>query len=141
MNQATLGTETHDLSKLIAGQQKVFSALSGREAQLKDLVTNFNITMAALASQSSNLSETVRQLPRVLAAAQPALDNLNAAFPPTRAWALEMIPGVEETPATIEAGFPWVRQARALLEPSELQGLAKILKPTVPTSPRSSPAR
>ena len=43
-----------------------------------------------------------------------------------------MIPGVEETPATIEAGFPWVHQARALLEPSELQGLTKILKPTVP---------
>ena len=43
-----------------------------------------------------------------------------------------MIPGVEETPATIAAGFPWVRQARALLEPSELQGLAQILKPTVP---------
>jgi phospholipid/cholesterol/gamma-HCH transport system substrate-binding protein len=132
VNQATLGTETHDLSKLIAGQQKVFTALSSREGQLKDLVTNFNITMAALASQSSNLSETVRQLPRVLSAAQPALDNLNAAFPPTRAWALEMIPGVEETPATIEAGFPWVHQARALLEPSELQGLTKILKPTVP---------
>ena len=71
MNQATLGTETHDLSKLIAGQQKVFTALSSREGQLKDLVTNFNITMAALASQSSNLSETVRQLPRVLSAAQP----------------------------------------------------------------------
>ncbi len=132
VNQATLGTETHDLSKLIAGQQKVFTALSGRETQLQDLVTNFNITMGALASQSSNLSQTVRQLPRVLEAARPALDNLNAAFPSTRAWALEMIPGVEETPATIKAGFPWVRQARALLEPSELQGLVKILKPTVP---------
>ena len=132
VNQATLGTDTHDLSKLIAGQQKIFTALAGRETQLKDLVTNFNITMGALASQATNLSETVHQLPRVLEEAQPALDNLNAAFPSTRAWALEMIPGVEETPATIKAGFPWVHQARALFEPSELQGLVKILKPTVP---------
>ena len=67
----------------------------------------------------------------MLAAAQPALDNLNAAFPSTRAWALEMIPGVEETPATIKAGFPWLRQARALLQPSELQGLVADLQPAV----------
>ena len=53
VNQATLGTDTHDLSKLIAGQQKIFTALAGRETQLKDLVTNFNITMGALASQAT----------------------------------------------------------------------------------------
>ena len=46
--------------------------------------------------------------PRCSRPRNPALDNLNAAFPPTRAWALEMIPGVRETPATIEAGFPWI---------------------------------
>ena len=67
----------------------------------------------------------------MLEAAQPALDNLNAAFPSTRAWALEMIPGVEETPATLNAGFPWVAQARALLRPSELQGLVADLQPAV----------
>ena len=83
----------------------------------------------------------MHQLPRVLEEAQPALDNLNAAFPSTRAWALEMIPGVEETPATIEAGFPWVHQTRALFEPSELQGLVKTCSPPCPTSPSSSPAR
>ena len=87
--------------------------------------------MAALAAEEANLSETVRLLPDVLEAAQPALDNLNAAFPSTRAWALEMIPGVEETPATIEAGFPWVRQTHALLSPPELQGLVDDLQPAV----------
>jgi phospholipid/cholesterol/gamma-HCH transport system substrate-binding protein len=67
----------------------------------------------------------------VLEAANPALDKLNAAFPPTRAWALEMIPGVRETPATITAAFPWIAQTRALLRPSELQGLVKELQPAV----------
>ncbi|HEX2288208.1 MAG TPA: hypothetical protein VHH31_05570, partial [Gaiellaceae bacterium] len=57
--------------------------------------------------------------------------NLNAAFPSTRAWALEMIPGVRETPATIEAGFPWLRQTRALLSKDELQGLVDELQPAV----------
>ena len=131
LNQAVLGTELHDLSKLIGGQQKIFGALSGREGQLKDLISNFNVTMAALAAEEGNLSETVRLLPEVLETARPALDNLNAAFPSTRAWALEMIPGVRETPATIAAGFPWVRQTRTLLGPAELQGLVDDLRPAV----------
>ncbi len=131
VNQATLGRELHDLSKLLEGQQKVTAALVSNETQLKDLITNFNITMAALASESDNLRETVRLLPEVLEAADPALDNLNAAFPSTRAWALEMIPGVRETPATIEAAFPWIRQTRALLTPAELQGLVDDLSPAI----------
>ncbi len=35
VNQALLGRDLHDLSKLIGGQQKVFAALSSREAQLQ----------------------------------------------------------------------------------------------------------
>jgi phospholipid/cholesterol/gamma-HCH transport system substrate-binding protein len=131
VNQAALGTEARDLSRLIAGQQRVFAALSANETQLKDLVTNFNVTMRALATEEANLRQTIRLLPRVLDAANPALDALNAAFPSTRAWALEMIAGVRETPATIEAGFPWVRQTRALLRPEELQGLVNDLQPAV----------
>ena len=131
VNQALLGSDAHDLSKLVAGGQRVFAALSSHEGSLKDLVTNFNITMRALADESANLRQTVRLLPRVLEAANPTLDSLNAAFPPTRAWALEMIPGVRETPATLEAGFPWIRQTSALLRPSELQGLVDELQPAV----------
>ena len=131
VNQALLGTEMGDLSKLIGSQRKVFGALASRENQLKELVTNFNTTVGALAAEEGNLSETVAELPQVLEAANPALDNLNAAFPPTRAFALEIIPGVRETPATIEAGFPWVRQTRALLSQPELQGLVDELRPAV----------
>lgn len=131
VNDATLGSELHDLSKLIGGQQRIMQALSSREGQLKDLLTNWNVTTAALAAEEANLGETVRLLPEVLEAARPALDNLNSAFPSTRAWALEMIPGVRETPATLEAGFPWVRQTHALLGPDELQGLVDDLQPAV----------
>jgi phospholipid/cholesterol/gamma-HCH transport system substrate-binding protein len=131
LNEATLGTELHDLSKLIGSQQRIFAALSSRESSLKDLITNFNTTMGALAAEEANLRATIRELPQVLEAARPALDNLNAAFPSTRAWALEMIPGVRETPATIDAGFPWIRQVRALVSPQELQGLLDDLQPAV----------
>jgi phospholipid/cholesterol/gamma-HCH transport system substrate-binding protein len=132
VNAATLGTELHDLSKLIGAQAKIYTALSSREGQLKDLITNFNITMAAFASEENNLRATIRELPQVLEAANPALDNLNAAFPSARAWALETIPGVRELPATIEAAYPWIRQTRALFSQEELGGLVKILRPTVP---------
>jgi phospholipid/cholesterol/gamma-HCH transport system substrate-binding protein len=131
VNQSLLGADLHDLSKLVSGQQRVFAALDTHEGSLKDLITNFNTTMAALAAEQDNLRQTVHLLPGLLEAADPALDKLNAAFPPTRAWALEMIPGVRETPATIKAAFPWIAQTRALLQPAELQGLVDELQPAV----------
>jgi phospholipid/cholesterol/gamma-HCH transport system substrate-binding protein len=67
----------------------------------------------------------------VLEAAGPALDNLNRAFPPTRAFARELLPGLRETPATITASFPWIRQTGALVEPAELQGLVDDLHPSI----------
>ncbi len=129
VNQALLGTERRDVSKLIAGGQKVAAALASRETQLKDLISNFNTTTGALASEQANLRRTIRLLPEVLDAANPAFDNLNASFPPTRAWAREIIPGVRETAATIESSFPWIAQTRELLSPPELQGLVRDLQP------------
>src|SRR5918994_1979141 len=143
----TLQTDTReDLQKLLIGYGDALNgepkpgedddqdpATRGETAaqSLNDLITNFNTTMGALASEESTLRATIRELPQVLEAARPALDNLNAAFPSTRAWALEMIPGVRETPATIDAGFPWIRQVRALMSPAELQGLVVDLQPAV----------
>ena len=96
---------------------------------LKDLITNFNTTTAAFASEEGNLRQTIALLPRVLERAGPAFDSLNASFPPTRAFAREILPGVRETPATIEASFPWIAQTRALVSPAELQGLVRDLRP------------
>jgi virulence factor Mce-like protein len=129
VNQALLGTEPRDLSKLIAGFQRTSAKLSSREGALKDLITNFNTTTAAFAAEEGNLRQTIALLPRVLERANPAFDSLNASFPPTRAFAREILPGVRETPETIEASFPWMRQTRALVSPAELQGLVRDLRP------------
>src|SRR4051794_32874664 len=51
VNQATLGPEVHDLSKLVAGTQRTAAKLGANERNLKDLVTNFNRTTAAFASE------------------------------------------------------------------------------------------
>jgi len=131
VNQAFLGTEPGDLRKLIAGTQRTSAKLVTREGALKDLITNFNRTTAALASEQSNLRQTIALIPRVLEQTNPALDSLNRSFPPTRAFAREILPGVRETPATIDASFPWLAQARALVSPVELQGLVGDLRPAV----------
>ncbi len=130
VNDATLGTETHDLSQLIAGLGKVTTALDRNEGQLQSLITNFNRTVGAFASEKSNLQVTIRELGPTLQSANRALASLNTAFPPTRAFAREILPGVRETPATIKAAFPWLAQANKLLSQNELRGLVNDLRPT-----------
>jgi phospholipid/cholesterol/gamma-HCH transport system substrate-binding protein len=131
VNQATLGMRLHDLSRLIAGTQQVSAKLSANDRNLKDLVTNFNRTTAAFASESSNLSATIALLPPVLRQAHPTLAALNASFPHTRAFAREILPGVRQSGATIDAAFPWITQVRQLVSKPELQGLVAELKPAV----------
>jgi phospholipid/cholesterol/gamma-HCH transport system substrate-binding protein len=127
---ALLGTEpSRDLSRLIDGTARTTGALIRNENALRGLITNFNATMAAFAAESRNLRLSIRALPTTLTSANRALTSLNAAFPPTRAFAREILPGVRETPATIAAAFPWIDQARPLMGPKELGGLAKELSP------------
>jgi phospholipid/cholesterol/gamma-HCH transport system substrate-binding protein len=126
---ALTGSQPRDLSRLIAGLNRVTEGLGRNEAQLSDLVSNLNTTMAATAAEATSLRTSIRRLGPTLESADAALDSLNAAFPPTRAFAREILPGVRETAATIDAGFPWVAQSRALLGPDELQGLVRELSP------------
>jgi phospholipid/cholesterol/gamma-HCH transport system substrate-binding protein len=130
VNDALLGTQPHDLSNLIAGLDKTTQGLDRNEGALKDLITNFNTTMASFASHDSDLSRSIHLLAPTLDNANKALTSLNNSFPNTRAFAREILPGVRETPATINASFPWITQTRKLLGKSELRGLAQELSPT-----------
>ena len=127
VNEALLGTEPHDLSKLIAANRDVFETLSARESSLQGLITNFNITTGALAAESSNLSASIRELAPTLEEARPSLLNLSNALPSVRAWARALEPSLRELPATIDASGPWLDQAALLLRDEELGGLARLL--------------
>jgi len=128
--QALLGTEPgHDIQRLIEGTANTASALDRNEGQLQGLITNLNATMATFAGESDNLKSTIHELGPTLQSADGALASLNNAFPPTRAFAREILPGVRETPATIDASFPWIAQTRKLVGQDELGGLAKQLSP------------
>ncbi len=140
VNEALLGTEPHDLSQLIAGQARLFGGLVDREEQLKDLVTNFNITTGAFAAESDNLAETVRLLGPTLERAEPALRHTNESFPFLRAFAREITPGIAELPATIAVSQPWLSETKALLGKDELQPIAHELRLTGPPAGRAAAA-
>jgi virulence factor Mce-like protein len=129
VNEAFLGLQRHDLSGLIKGTGDVTKALSRNTESLKGFVTNFNTTMASLASRQNDLRRTIALLSPTLNHANQAFDSLNASFPNTRAFAREILPGVRETPATITAAFPWITQTRKLLGQDELRGLVQELRP------------
>ncbi len=130
VNQALLGTEPRDLRRLIDSFGIVAGALNRDEEALQGLVTNLNVTLGAFASEAGNLQATIRLLEPTLRNASGAFASLNRAFPPTRAFAREILPGVRTAPATIDAALPWIRQATRLLGPRELRGLARELQPT-----------
>jgi phospholipid/cholesterol/gamma-HCH transport system substrate-binding protein len=128
--EALLGTQPgRDVERLIRGTAGTAKELDRNEAQLQGLITNLNTTMAAFAGESDNLSASIHELAPTLSNANAALASLNEAFPPTRAFAREILPGVRETPATIDAAFPWIAQTRKLVGKDELGGLASELSP------------
>lgn len=126
--EAFQGTQPHDLSALISAQAKIFATLLARESQLQSFISNFNTFSGSLAAEAGNLSQTIAELAPTLEEATPALRDLNASFPALRAYAVEIRPGIEQLPATIKAGLPWLKQAQALLRQSELGGLASELR-------------
>jgi virulence factor Mce-like protein len=132
VTNALLGTQPHDLSKLVAGAGRTFGALSRHEEDLKGLIVNFDVFTGALASQSASLSATIHRLAPTLKNFHSSLVSLNSTLPPLRAWAIELTPSVAELPAWIKAGRPWIEQARPLLSGKEAGGTAKLLREGTP---------
>jgi phospholipid/cholesterol/gamma-HCH transport system substrate-binding protein len=132
-NDATLGQQPHDLSKLVYGQAKTFHALSADEQALGDLVTNLNTTFGAFASQDQNLRATIPAIDNVLKVGYPALGSLNNALPSLESFSRKALPGTKSSLPTIEASMPFVTQARKLVSQPELRGLAADLRPTIPS--------
>ncbi|MDO8186154.1 MlaD family protein [Conexibacter sp. JD483] len=130
VNDALRGERPGDLARTIAGIARLARTLDSREGQLQDLIVNFSLTASAFANQSGNLSATLQELPPTLRTARSALNSVDRALPSVRAFAKEILPGVKQTAATVDASFPWIEQTRALLGPDELQGLMAELTPT-----------
>jgi virulence factor Mce-like protein len=133
-NDALLGVEPdRDIQRLLRGQQRTFAALSANPDALKELVTDLNTTAGAIASEAAALEAAVPALRDTLRVGYPALGELNAALPTLRAFSREALPGVRSSVPALDAAIPWITQARALVQPSELRGLAADLRQAVPS--------
>ena len=131
-NEASLGQRPHDLSRLLRGQQRLFSQLVANPRALKDLVTNLNLTAEAFGRNDASLQAAVPALRDVLRVGQPALVSLNNALPTLRVFAREALPGVRSSAPTLNASMPLIRQLRLLVRPQELRGLARDLSRAIP---------
>jgi phospholipid/cholesterol/gamma-HCH transport system substrate-binding protein len=131
-NEASLGTEPHDLSKLLRGQQRLFRALSTNPGVLKSLIVNLNTTAAAFARQDVALAQTIPALRDTLRVGRPALVSLNNTLPTLRAFARDALPGVRSSGPTLDASLPFITQVRLLVRPQELRGLAHDLRFAIP---------
>ena len=132
VNQALLGENPHDLSSLIVNLDRVVRGLNADGPALQDLITNLRVFTGSFAQQSVPLEAAIQELPNTIEAGNTAFASLNASFPATRAFAREILPGVETAPATLDAATPLLRQLKLLARPQELRGLVSDLRPTVP---------
>ncbi len=132
VTNAFLGTQQHDLSRLVAGAGRTFGAFASRESDLQGLIVNFDVFTGALAAQSTNLATTVKLLAPTLKVAHSSLVSLNRTLPPLRTYAIELTPAVAELPGLISASKPWLAQVRPLLSGKEGGGVAKLLEESTP---------
>jgi phospholipid/cholesterol/gamma-HCH transport system substrate-binding protein len=132
-NDATLGQDpSRDLQRMLKGQARTFAALVKDERALKDLITNFNVTAGAFAREDVALEASIPELRDTLRAAMPALGSLNASLPSVRSFARDALPGVQSSDETLAASLPFMTQARRLMSPAELRGLAAELRRRIP---------
>jgi phospholipid/cholesterol/gamma-HCH transport system substrate-binding protein len=129
VNEALLGEDPHDMSRMIRGIARTSRALAADEEALAGLVSNFNTTMATMAERAPELEETVRLLGPTMASARRGFESVARALPESRAFAREILPGLRETPATLAAAFPWLDQAKELFGPAELGGFLDEMTP------------
>jgi phospholipid/cholesterol/gamma-HCH transport system substrate-binding protein len=132
VNQAFAGTETHDLSKLFSSLEKVSAELDVHEQALGEMVGHLNTFLHIFAAQGPSVRAAVAELPRALRGTEHGFAELRGAAPSIRTFARDLIPGVEQIPATDAAAFPWIEQIRATLKPSELGGVAAALHTAAP---------
>ena len=132
VSEALLGEKPGDLGRYIKAQGQVSAAIDRDPQALRDLISNFNTTTAALADREADLRAALRELPVTLRTALPTLTALNEAFPAVRRFSVAAVPGIRSTGPAVDLLIPLVRQLRGLVGPDELGGLAQDLRTSTP---------
>jgi virulence factor Mce-like protein len=138
VEEASLGTQPHDVSRLIGALSRITSALASGDARLGRAIDAFDRTTTIFAAESAPLARSVREIDRLLARAPRALRATDAALPPTTALAAASRPALRASPPALRETAALLTQARGLVRPSELPRTVDLLDPTVRRLPTLS---
>jgi phospholipid/cholesterol/gamma-HCH transport system substrate-binding protein len=129
--QATLGTEPHDLSQLVAASAKVSRALASRDQELGSLVEQFDRTSTTLASRREELASGLQGLDALLRESPDRLRAVDSATGPLTEFANELRPPLRQAPPVLDLAVPFLQEADRLVSPDMLPALTRDLGPTV----------
>ena len=133
VNQALLGTQPHDLSESVEGNEQVFrGSRRERQTQLASLVTRSTRRWQALAARQQDLSATIALLPPLLRATDRALTRARRVVRRRRRRSpARSCPGIEQLDPTISAGAPVARAGHRAVLAERARRPAPILTPAV----------
>ena len=94
-----LGILPHDLSNFVEQGGAVSAAIARQPLVLENLITDFNTTASAFARENTALASAVGELPKTLAAATPAFDDVNARCRSSNRLSTALLPGVSRASA------------------------------------------
>lgn len=129
--EALRGGSDGVLSGLVDDGGRTAAAIARDQLALAELVTGFNRTARGLSARRGALAASIRELDAVLIEAEPALDELNALFPPARGFVRDIRPGLREAPRTLRLANPLLAQVQGLLSERELPALRRELRPAL----------
>jgi phospholipid/cholesterol/gamma-HCH transport system substrate-binding protein len=130
VEEASLGTQPHDVSRLIGALSRITGALASGDAQLGQAITAFDRTTSAFAAESAPLARTVAEVDGLLARAPRALRATDAALPPTTQLAAASRPALRASPPVLRETASLLTQLQGLVSHRELPTLTRRLGPT-----------
>jgi phospholipid/cholesterol/gamma-HCH transport system substrate-binding protein len=125
-----LATRRQNIKRSIHNLSLLMDELGGRDEQVANFVQSSNAVFAALANQSANLQETLRELPSTLTESQKALASVDV-------MASELGPTLEDLRPAARALGPSLQETRPFLEQTtpiirdELRPFARAALPTL----------
>jgi ABC-type transporter Mla subunit MlaD len=128
--KASLGTEPHDVSKLITNAAKVNGALAEHPDDLSNLISNLDQTSQALNSGNGALGRTISALDRVLQEAPPALTGIDNSLPPLRTFSRALKPALPDAPRQVRQIRGALAQLATLVDASQRKRLIGALTTT-----------
>jgi len=132
-SEATLGTEPHDLSELVAASARTAAAVDSRRRDLAELITTFDRNATLLASRRRELARSIAGLDSLTHEAPSQLRAVDSATGPLTRFARASEQPLRESPPVLDAALPFLKVADQLVAPNNAPALVRDLRPTVHT--------